>query len=220
MRRSRSCSAARRAAAGSSPLAHARAALPRPHVRARRRSSPRSPPVASHRGGHRRPPPDHRGRLHDRASHPDVRRPPAFEPDGSPDPSFSGDGRARFDLGGADYAFDAAVTAQGRCRDHGATHRTRGRPHLRPSAQRPTALGCARSATTGSLVIDAGTRQPERERDRIHAARARSWSAATRSQGIARAIGACPRLTPTARSTRLRRRRHRRVRHRSRPPSR
>jgi uncharacterized delta-60 repeat protein len=36
-----------------------------------------------------------------------------FRPDGSPDPAFGKDGRMRFDLGGADYAFDVAIAASG-----------------------------------------------------------------------------------------------------------
>ena len=36
-----------------------------------------------------------------------------FEPDGSPDRSFGAHGHRRYDLGGADYAFDAAVTPNG-----------------------------------------------------------------------------------------------------------
>jgi uncharacterized delta-60 repeat protein len=44
--------------------------------------------------------------------HPDVVV-ARFEPDGAPDRSFSRDGRARFDLGGDDYAFAAALTPKG-----------------------------------------------------------------------------------------------------------
>jgi uncharacterized delta-60 repeat protein len=59
---------------------------------------------------------DDRGRItvvgYTISRHPDVVV-ARFRPDGTPDPSFRGDGLARLDLGADDYAFDAAFTPKG-----------------------------------------------------------------------------------------------------------
>ena len=88
--------------------------------------------------------------------HPDVVV-ARFDPDGSPDRSFSGDGQARFDLGGDDYAFAAAVTAKGGV---AITGRRTARED-RVFVLRVNADGRRLRAFSGDgqLFIDAGTRQ-------------------------------------------------------------
>lgn len=89
------------------------------------------------------------------SSHPDVAV-VRLRRDGTLDPSFSGDGRARFDLGAVDRAFDAVVTARGGVAIVG---RRSGREErifvlrITPDGSRMRSFG-----TNGLAVIDAGTR--------------------------------------------------------------
>jgi uncharacterized delta-60 repeat protein len=78
-----------------------------------------------------------------------------FLPNGSPDPSFGGDGRVRVDLGGADYAFDVAVTGAGAVAIAGRRTKAKDRMvvvRLRTDGTRPAGFG-----HDGIAFIDFGT---------------------------------------------------------------
>lgn len=67
-----------------------------------------------------------------------------FKPDGSPDHSFGAHGHRRYDLGGADYAFDAAVISNGGVVIVGRTSKAHDRMfvlRLRPDGTRQPGFG-------------------------------------------------------------------------------
>ena len=67
-----------------------------------------------------------------------------FEPNGSPDMSFGAHGHRRYDLGGADYAFDAAVIANGGVVIVGRTSKAHDKMfvlRLRPDGSRQPGFG-------------------------------------------------------------------------------
>ena len=92
-----------------------------------------------------------------------------YRPDGTLDPTFGTNGRARFDLGGIDNAFDVAVTPAGGLAIAGTAHEERG-PHVRlaRSARRhaPTVVRQARrrARRLRQAAAEAPTRSPSRRR--------------------------------------------------------
>ncbi len=80
-----------------------------------------------------------------------------FEPDGSPDTSFGAHGHRRYDLGGADFAFDTAVIPNGGIVVAGRTSKAHDRMfvlRLRPDGTRQPAFG-----RHGVKLIDFGKPQ-------------------------------------------------------------
>jgi uncharacterized delta-60 repeat protein len=88
--------------------------------------------------------------------HPDVVV-ARFLPDGTPDPSFSGDGTARFDLGADDYAFDAAFTPKGGIAITG--RRTAREDRIFVLRLRNDGTRLRTFSGDGQVMVDVGTRQ-------------------------------------------------------------
>jgi uncharacterized delta-60 repeat protein len=87
--------------------------------------------------------------------HPDVVV-ARFLRDGTPDTSFSGDGMARVDLGGADYAFDAAFTPRGGIAIAG--RRTAKEDRIFVLRLKADGSRLRTFSADGQVLVDAGTR--------------------------------------------------------------
>jgi uncharacterized delta-60 repeat protein len=87
--------------------------------------------------------------------HPDVVV-ARFLPNGSPDPSFNGDGTARFDLGADDYAFDAAFTPNGGIAITG--RRTAKEDRVFVLRLKPDGTRLRSFSGDGQVFVNAGTR--------------------------------------------------------------